>query len=84
MQTWRADVWTWGVGEDRVGRRERRADITTCEIDSGGTGSSVRVLCDDLQGEGVSRARGCVYTYGRFTLAWGRDQRSIVKQLSSN
>ena len=34
--------------------------------------------------EGGSRGRGCMYTYGWFTLLYGRNQHNTVKQLSSN
>ena len=43
------------------------------------------VLCDYLGGgEGGSRGRGHMYTYDWFILLYGRNQRNIVKQLSSN
>ena len=34
--------------------------------------------------EGGLRGRGYMFTYGRFTLLYGRNQHSIVKQLSSS
>ena len=43
------------------------------------------VLCDSLEEwEGGLRRRGLMYTYGWFMLIYGRNQHSIVKQLSSN
>ena len=34
--------------------------------------------------EGGSRGRGLMYTYGCFTMMYGRYQHNIVKQLYSN
>ena len=81
-QTWRTDLWTWR-GKERVGRTER----VVCEIDSQwGFAVWLRklklVLCDNLEewdGEEGSRGRGHMYTYGWFTLMYGRDRHNIVK-----
>ena len=66
------------------------------KTDAGGnllhdTGSSNLVLRDILETwewggrwEKASRGRLCIYTYVWFMLIYGRNQHSIVKQLSSN
>ena len=44
-------------------------------------------LCINLEGwdgEGISKQRGYVYTYGWFMLMFDRKQQSSVKQLSFN
>ena len=67
---------------------------TVCKIVNGkplySTGSSARcseMTCKGELGrgwEGNPRGRGCVFTYGWFTLLYSRNQHNIVKQLYSN
>ena len=67
---------------------------TVCKIVNGkplcSTGSSARcseMTCKGELGrgwEGSPRGRGCVFTYGWFTLLYSRNQHNIVKQLYSN
>ena len=65
--------------------------ITMCKIDSQREFAVClrelkQGLCINLEGwggEGGSKGRGCMYTYGRFMLRFDRKQQNSVKQLSS-
>ena len=49
------------------------------------TASSNQVVCDNIDGlDGLGDGKGHMYTYGWFMLLYGRNQHSIVKQLSYN
>ena len=50
-------------------------------------GNPKLVLCDNLEGcngEGGSRGRDHMHTYGKFKSMFGRNHHNIVKYLSSN
>ena len=95
-QTQRTDLWTWVGG----GRREREmygesnmeTYITICKIDSQWEFAVwprelKQGLCNNLEGwdgEGGSRGRGYMYTYGWFILMFDRKQQNYVKQLPFN
>ena len=83
-----------GRGEERVTRMESNMEtyITICKTDSQQEFaewlSKVKQgLCINLEGwdgEGDSKGRGYMYTYGWLMLRFDRKQQNSVKQLSFN
>ena len=51
-------------------------------VDSASSNWNIRMFLKQKRWEGGSRGRGHMYTYGWFTLMYGRSQHNIVKQLS--
>ena len=74
------------------GKSNMETYITICKIDSQWEFAVwlrklKQGLCINLEGwdgEGVSKGRGYMYTYGRFILRFDRKQQNPVKQLSFN
>ena len=93
-QTQRIDLWhgeRGGEGET-YGKSNMETYITVCKIDSQRE-FAVRLrklkqgLCISLEGwsgEGGSKGRGHMYTYGWLILRFDRKQQNSVKQLSFN
>ena len=74
------------------GKSNMETYITICKIDSQQEFAVwlrklKQGLCINLEGwggEGGSKGRGYMYTYGRFMLRFDRKQQNSVKQLSFN
>jgi len=96
MQTWRAGLWTqvgrrrWGARREEHGNTHIKKCITAsrweCAVRRREFKSSALWQPREVGWEvgGGSRGRGHGYTYGWFMLMSGRDQHSIVNQLSFN
>ena len=87
----RTDLWTWGEGE-MYGKSNLETSITICNIDSQWEFAlclrelrqGLCVNLDGWDGEGGSKGRGHMYTYGWFVLRFDRKQQNSVKPLSFN